>query len=118
MVDISSFWILFLVIGIAMLGFFVALMEELRTPSKEDKKRIILCIISFVIGIGLTVGGVVLGEKNSCPNCHEFMNTEFCTSCGTSMDQDALVPACPACGAKYDTVYCGNCGARMNLEGA
>ena len=119
MVDITSFWIAFIIAGFAVLGFGVALSENIRDNCNATKSQIFLCFLSFAVGIYLTASGIGMGMSNTCPNCGEVVQTEFCTSCGAEVGLETVVPVCSECGAEYDTKFCGDCGAKMEAaEGA
>lgn len=76
------------------------------------KKRIIGSVLLLALTAALIFGSYWVFPK--CPNCNLTQSSEFCTGCGTRIQEE--YPRCPTCDVTVKTDFCGQCGHDMRGE--
>ncbi|MBQ8806518.1 MAG: hypothetical protein IJZ68_08695 [Bacteroidaceae bacterium] len=82
---------------------------QYKQNTTSRRNRIISSIALLLLTILIFVSSYLLYPK--CPACHEPMNSEYCTSCGSRVTEE--YPVCPNCNIEVSTDYCGTCGHKM-----
>lgn len=75
-------------------------------------KRIIVSILLVVLSAAFIFGSYWVYPK--CPNCNSTQSSDFCTQCGTRIQEE--YPVCPTCDITVKTDFCGQCGHDMRGE--
>ena len=85
---------------------------QYNSGTASKRNRILASIGLLLLTVAIFTGSYLVYPK--CPECNKTMNSEFCTSCGTRVQEE--YPTCPTCNIDVATDFCGKCGRDMRGE--